>query len=298
VISFIEKTKTNEEIASISNFSTISEHCKLWHQTLDDLLSACSPLITIEVLKCDKKHNPQFDVSKLVVLNTTVSCKALEAFAKKEGLFYDETLTGFKWLGNLAEQLEKKGKKFLFAYEEAIGFMIGTTCLDKDGISAACVFAEMASFLYENNMTVQTYLNEIYSKYGYFVTHNRYFFCYDPAKTLRIFEEIRNMGNYYWTCGKYPIKAIRDLKSPGFDSTTPDKKPILPTSSSDNMTFTFENGAIVTLRGSGTEPKLKYYCQLSGKDREETQATLLEIVNLVIDNFLQPIKNGLQAPKD
>jgi len=233
-----------------------------------------------------------------VVLNTTVSCKALEAFAKHEGFYYEETLTGFKWIGNLAHDLEKRGYTFLFAYEEAIGYMIGTTCLDKDGISAASVFAEMASELYSKNESVQDYLFKIYSKIGYFTTNNRYYFCYDPKKTLQIFNEIRNGGKYSTHCGKYAIKNIRDLKSPGYDNTKPHNVPTLPTSSSENLTFFFENGAIVTLRASGTEPKIKYYAQLTGTNQTQTNTTLADLVNEIIENYLQPTKYGLQLPKD
>ena len=63
----------------------------------------------------------------------------LGAMAKKEGLTFLETLTGFKWMANQAWDLESENenKKVLLAYEEAIGFMCGTQVLDKDGISAA-----------------------------------------------------------------------------------------------------------------------------------------------------------------
>jgi len=124
------------------------------------------------------------------------------------------------------------------------------------------------------------------------------FFCYDPKKTVQIFEDIRNGGKYFPKCGKYAIKNIRDLKTPGYDSMTPDKKPTLPTSSSDNLTFFFENGAIVTLRGSGTEPKIKYYCQLSGQDHATTTAALDDLVDCVIQHVLQPNKYGLESPKE
>jgi len=76
------------------------------------------------------------------------------------------------------------------------------------------------------------------------------------------------------------------------------KKPVLPTSSSTEMlTFFFENGAIASLRGSGTEPKLKYYIQISGTDPETLKRELEELVMEFITNFLQPEKFGLIPPK-
>jgi phosphomannomutase len=63
--------------------------------------------------------------------------------------------------------------------------------------------------------------------------------------------------------GKYVVTSVRDLMTPGYDSSQPDQKAILPVSCSSQMiTFTFENGLVATLRTSGTEPKIKYYAEL------------------------------------
>jgi len=77
-----------------------------------------------------KTKHPKVEPENCVVLNSTVSSKMLKAMADKEGLTYEETLTGFKWLGNKAEEFIKAGKHFLFAFEEAIGFMVSDVCLD------------------------------------------------------------------------------------------------------------------------------------------------------------------------
>eukprot|EP00957_Ditylum_brightwellii_P173477 13207842-Ditylum_brightwellii.AAC.1 len=88
---------------------------------------------------------PKVAPSKVAVLSSTVSSRMLRAFAEAEGLHFEETLTGFKWLGNRAASLEEQGYIPLFAFEEAIGFMFGTILKDKDGISALAVFCEMAN---------------------------------------------------------------------------------------------------------------------------------------------------------
>lgn len=116
----------------------------------------------------------------------------------------------------------------------------------------------------------------------------------------KIFSKIRNGGNYFNTIGKFPVKYIRDLTT-GYDSSQLDNKAILPISSSTHMiTFFFENGAIVTLRGSGTEPKLKYYSELSGpySDSIKIQNILNEIVEAVIEHLLKPKFYGLKYPND
>lgn len=77
--------------------------------------------------------------------------------------FLQDTLTGFKWLGNKALDLEKNHKKVLFAFEEAIGFMFGTTVPDKDGVSAAIKAAELACFLEKTGKTYSDKLDEIWN---------------------------------------------------------------------------------------------------------------------------------------
>lgn len=248
------------------------------------------------------KAHPDVDRSKVLVINSTVSSKMLRALAQHEGFEFQETLTGFKWLGNVACEAKKQGRIPLFAFEEAIGYMIGDACWDKDGVRAAAVFAEMASTYYANGSTVTSELKKLQTKLGYYPTNNRYFFCYDPSKLPLIFGEIRNGGKYTDKCGRFEITGIRDLTAPGYDSTTSDKKPTMPVSSGTQMiTFTFANGGVATLRGSGTEPKLKYYVELAGKagaDPAHVEAELLELTDAIIKQFLQPEKFGLEKPRD
>ena len=116
----------------------------------------------------------------------------------------------------------------------------------------------------------------------------------EPSLTLSIFDEIRNGGSYPTTIGKFKVAHVRDLTT-GYDSSTPDRKTTLPASaSSQHLTFTFANGCVANLRGSGTEPKLKYYVELSGSDREQVTAELVEMVTAIVLECLQPEKNGLK----
>jgi phosphomannomutase len=74
---------------------------------------------------------------------------------------------------------------------------------------------------------------------------------------------------YPETIGKYKVTGIRDL-TVGYDSDTKDNQPTLPVSSSSEMiTFKLDNGCVFTIRTSGTEPKIKYYCELAGASAEE-----------------------------
>lgn len=122
---------------------------------------------------------------------STVSSKFLARMAEVEGFTFEESLTGFKWIGNTAMRLESEGLSVVFSYEEAIGFTIGDIVKDKDGVSALAFFSEWAVQLYKRGLTAYEYLEQLYKKYGYFVSENSYFICDDKKKIARIFDRIR-----------------------------------------------------------------------------------------------------------
>ncbi|KAK9399180.1 phosphoglucomutase-2 [Crotalus adamanteus] len=251
---------------------------------------------------CWKNKNQTPDAIKDVyMLSSTVSSKILQAIALKEGFHFEETLTGFKWMGNRAKQLIDQGKNVLFAFEEAIGYMCSPLVLDKDGVSAAVITAEMSSFLATKNMTLSQQLKNIYTEYGYHITKSSYFLCYDQKIVTALFEKLRNYegeNTYPKTCGKFPVSGVRDLTT-GYDSNRDDKLAVLPTSESSQMiTFTFDNGCVATMRTSGTEPKIKYYAELcappGNSDFETLKQELDELTRALEKYFFEPEKNKLQ----
>jgi phosphomannomutase len=118
------------------------------------------------------------DQGDLAFLTTVVSSHMLEEMAKQLSVHYSETLTGFKWLGNQAIRLQDLGKRPIFAYEEAIGFMCYDIVHDKDGISALAFMSELVNHVYGQGKTLKTFLDELYEKFGYFVSNNHYFSDY------------------------------------------------------------------------------------------------------------------------
>lgn len=164
--------------------------------------------------ECYKQLKPNVNFSDCYMLASTVSSKVLRAIANIEGFQFIETLTGFKWMGNLliclrpvimefklnfrlgnrSCELMAEGKEIVFAFEEAIGFMVSPTVLDKDGVSAACHLASLGSYLRHSNLSFNDKLNEIYNKYGFHCTINSYFICHDPEVISAIFTKIRNPG--------------------------------------------------------------------------------------------------------
>lgn len=172
-----------------------------------------------------------------VMVASTVSSKLLASMAAVEGFTFQETLTGFKWMGNAMAEHEAAGRQVLFAFEEAIGFACGSIVRDKDGVSGAAVFAEMAQSLARAGVTCSQHLDALYKRYGYFVSNNYYLFVDDPAKTVAIFRRLRNEGHYWSRLGDVGITATRDLTTPGWDSESRLEagKPSLPVSSGTQM---------------------------------------------------------------
>lgn len=253
--------------------------------------------------RCYRIKNPNTPAENVYMISSTVSSKILSSIAAKEGFKFVETLTGFKWMGNKTCELMKAGKTVLLAFEEAIGYMCGTAVIDKDGVSAAMHVAQMAAYLETQKLTLTEQLNVLFDTYGYHVSNNSYYICHHQPTIQKMFERLRNYSGkdtYPRKIGTYTIKNIRDLTT-GYDDTQPNKKAILPTSKSSQMiTFYLDNGCVITIRTSGTEPKIKYYselCSKPGADRKSWKKfddELSHIISLMVQEFYQPELNGLK----
>ncbi|XP_076590755.1 glucose 1,6-bisphosphate synthase [Chaetodon auriga] len=245
-------------------------------------------------------HPDPADCQKVYMLATTVSSKILQAFARIEGFCFEETLPGFKWIGNRIHELSKTGSTVIFSFEESIGFLCGSLVPEKDGVSAAVVVAEMAAYLHNKDLSLNQQLHNIYQTYGYHVSKTSYVVCNDPPTIQKIFNRIRNFegeGSYPKTCGGVQIVHVRDVTT-GYDSSQPDLRSVLPVTKSSHMiTFTLQNGVVATLRTSGTEPKIKYYteyCASPGSSEvSRLEEELRKVTAAVLDEFLEPERNNL-----
>ncbi|KAJ1728455.1 hypothetical protein LPJ61_004023 [Coemansia biformis] len=270
--------------------------------------------------------------AKLAMVNSTVSSRMLAAMAAAEGFHYADTLTGFKWMANELAELQQRGYFVGLGYEEAIGYMIHDQVLDKDGITALAVFVQLAAALHAEGRRVGDYLEDLYAKYGYFMSANSYFVCSDPHKTNRIFSRIRfgpaasdgdsdsgiertafarphagDVLRYPRTIGGSPVSYIRDLTI-GFEMHDVDQQAgamelaegqcwpsFLVSDLSHMITIETRNGARLTMRTSGTEPKLKYYLEVrdANNDRAAAAAVADTMTRAVADELVQAAKNGL-----
>jgi phosphomannomutase len=246
--------------------------------------------------------NYRGEPGKAAFLSSTVSTCLQGVMARKEGFVWEETLTGFKWLGNAGLAMAAQGIKPLCAFEEAIGFgPFIEKIADKDAVSTACAVAEMAHYLArEEKKDLLDKLGELYEKYGYYLFENSFFMCHQPPVLDALFARMRTGGpdgKYVKSVGPFAIARIRDMTK-GWDSGTPDNKTVLPQQGGQMITFYLENGCILTIRTSGTEPKIKWYCEIGASDKAKAEADLQEVLTAVRDDLLQREKYNFKHTDD
>ncbi|KAI5269722.1 hypothetical protein E4T47_06830 [Aureobasidium subglaciale] len=229
----------------------------------------------------------------LAMLSSTVSSKMLAAMAAgSSGLHWEETLTGFKWLGNRSRDLQQQGYDALFAYEEAIGYMFSDVVFDKDGVAAAAVFLAACDRWNKEGLSPWTKYNELCKKYGYFEDANTYVISPSSEVTNAVFEQIRQVKPA--KVGGRTILRWRDLTI-GYDSGTPDNKPTLPIDPSSQMiSCELEGNVSFTVRGSGTEPKIKFYIEGSAATSQEAKTAAHEVLEDLMNEWFKPEINSLK----
>ncbi|HWP69047.1 MAG TPA: phospho-sugar mutase [Rectinemataceae bacterium] len=195
-----------------------------------------------------------------VCIKSIVTTDFQAAIAKKYNVECRECLTGFKWIAEIMRQLEQEGKDFVYGTEESYGHLIETEVRDKDGISAAAITAEMTLFWRSKGKSLLDRLDELYREFGYYEEKgiNKYF---EGPTGMDIMKGI--MDSYRKSqpiaLGAIPVTSIRDVKNGvEWDTGSTDSRRIdLP--ESDVLQWRLRDGTQVTVRPSGTEPKIKYY---------------------------------------
>ncbi|MBI2390867.1 MAG: phospho-sugar mutase [Deltaproteobacteria bacterium] len=196
-----------------------------------------------------------------LAITTIVSSPLLGMICQKLGVRYGETLTGFKWITNKAMEVEAAtGATFVFGYEEALGYTIDAVVRDKDGISAAARVAELVASLKVRGQTVLGRLEAIYRQFGLVVSKQHNVTRPGTEGAARIKREMAAMrAAPPRVIGDEKVIAVRDYLSRVRTSFGDDATDPLDLPPSDVLSFELEGGSRVTMRPSGTEPKIKYY---------------------------------------
>jgi len=214
---------------------------------------------------------------KGMFITTIVSSDLAKAIASNYGLECFEVLTGFKNIGAIMKREEEKtdGDKYVFGFEESYGCLIGDYARDKDGIAAVMALCEAACYYRANNETLWDQMNNIYKKYGFY-KEDQISIVLEGAegaeKIKKMMTEMRNKD--VENIGNYKVLTFKDVDNDYVkDMTTgAESKTGLP--KSNVLYYQLENNAWCCVRPSGTEPKIKLYFGVKGKDEEDATNSL------------------------
>jgi phosphoglucomutase len=226
-------------------------------------------------------------------IRTVVTTEFQKAIAEKNGIASFECLTGFKWIADLMRRFEREQYDFVYATEESYGHLIENEVRDKDGISAAALTAEMTLYWRSRGKSLLDRLEDLYREYGYYEEKGLSFY-FEGEQGMQIMKGI--MDSYRREpprqFGGLAVTRTRDIQT-GIEQDKNGKQNKVDLPQSDVIQWRLEDGTLLTVRPSGTEPKIKYYvlCHSQGDElsvsRERTQKKIALIeadIRSVVDS--------------
>ncbi len=207
---------------------------------------------------------------KSTLVKTIVTSELGANIALNYGVKVEDTLTGFKYIGDkINKYLASGDREFVIGYEESYGYLVGTHTRDKDGVVSSMLICQMASWYKNQGKTLVDGLNEIYDEYGYFLDSLDSFVLKGKD-------------------GAAKIKALmQEFKQKG-DTILPDIKQIIDYSvgigdlpKENVLKYIFNDGSWIAVRPSGTEPKIKVYYSIVDKDRQNAHIRLEKIKSVM-----------------
>ena len=226
------------------------------------------------------------NVKNPFIVKTIVTTELARAIADANNVKLYDVLTGFKWIADVIER-DKEGT-YLFGFEESFGYCINSNVRDKDGVSSCLMLAEVLAYCKENNMTLADYLESIYEKYGYFYEET----ISITKKGADGAKAIADLMTYYRNnlpkeISGVKVESISDYeKKEVYDNTGKKIKDItLP--KSNVLQYILEDKTKITIRPSGTEPKIKFYFEVCVKESKDKR---LAVAKEKVANFKKFIK--------
>lgn len=220
------------------------------------------------------------------VVKTIVTTELARTIADANNVKLFDVLTGFKWIADIIER-EKDGN-YLFGFEESFGYCINGNVRDKDGVSSCLIFAEVLAYCKDNNMTLADYLESLYEKYGYFYEET----ISITKKGADGAKAIEDMMTYYRNNMPKEISGVEVVhisdyeKKEVYDKDGKKIKDItLP--KSNVLQYILKDNTKITIRPSGTEPKIKFYFEVCVKESKDKRVV---VAKEKVANFKKFIK--------
>ena len=209
-------------------------------------------------------------------VKSIVTTEMAKAVAEANGVHFEDTFTGFKFMAERVAEWEKAGSyEYIFAYEESYGYMMGDYVRDKDAVTASMMVAEMAAYYFDKGMNLKQAMESLYEKYGRYAEH-----------TLNLvmpgLDGLAKMKNLMAQLRSEPPKNIAGtevfrLRDYSDGSITVPELGVMgetPIKGSNVLYFELADGTSFIVRPSGTEPKIKVYILCKGADKAECDAKI------------------------
>nr|MBQ4172518.1 phospho-sugar mutase [Ruminococcus sp.] len=236
-------------------------------------------MLTNYILSCKKANGTLPE--KPVVVKTIVSTKLINKLCEKYDCELKNVLTGFKYIGEVILNLEKKGEenRYLFGFEESYGYLSGTYVRDKDAVVASMLICEMTAYYKKQGKSLAEVIDGLYEEFGYYLNQT-FAFEFEGAEGMQKMADLMSSTreNLPASVGKYKVVKVSDyqLKKETDLVTGEVEQLTLPTSNVIALHLEGDNGVII--RPSGTEPKIKLYITAVGTDKVNAIAVCDEIV--------------------
>ncbi len=247
-------------------------------------------MILLNYIMCRNRELGRLKGNEFVV-KTIVTTETIKAIAKNQNIKMYDCYTGFKWIAAVIRDLEGTAR-YIGGGEESYGFLAEDFCRDKDSVSAISLMAEICAWAKDRGMDFNQMLQDIYLQNGY--SHEEGISVVRPGKTGA--EEIQRMmvsfrQNPPKTIAGSPVITVKDYSNLNCTDLTNGNvtKMDFPTTSNVLQFFT-EDGTKVSIRPSGTEPKIKFYIEVHA---EMTDASQYEALNVAAAEKIARIKADL-----
>ena len=226
---------------------------------------------------------------KQFVASTIVSTPVIKNIAEDFNVEYKEGLTGFKWIAKMIKDFPEQ--EHIGGGEESFGYLVGDFVRDKDAVTATLLVCEIAAQKKQNGGSLLTYLDEIYTKYGYYQEHLISVVKKGKKGAEEISEMMKNFREkpYSEIAGSKVIKLEDYQISESKDFKTNISR-VIDIPKSNVLIYYTEDGSKIAMRPSGTEPKIKFYISVNSKSKNKLEANnsnqdkLNAIISVLKDN--------------
>lgn len=223
-----------------------------------------------------------------IILKSIVTTDLADKIAKDYNISIENTLTGFKYIGEKIEEYKNtKLKSFLMGFEESYGYLVGSHARDKDAVGTALLLCEMALFYKLDNKTLGDVLEEIYQKYGYYIEDIESIRIEGKeglTKLQRISDDFRRNLPMKWIDKK--VLYVEDYHL-GKKTIVGERVEEITLPKSNVLKIYLEDESWFCIRPSGTEPKIKIYFSIKGSSIEDAKEYLGKIKNEVMKKVME-----------